>query len=171
MRYRFHELQWSEHELLQQLVSFYCEVWKEPPWFENFWTSDIVLKSIFQSFKNQNAVWRLALDDSGSVVGFTTGHEADRRYLIDFSRRDDFPEFLPEESYYYAAEIAVVQAERHRGLGAELMKLLVADAEQLGLRIVGRTKNELAEKVLAKNGFVKTMFTDGQDSERFYWLR
>jgi len=69
------KLIWNGHpEKFLGIAELYCEIWKEPPWNENFWTVERVMQDIQKELTRPNAVLFSATNDQG-VVGFTWGYE------------------------------------------------------------------------------------------------
>jgi len=151
-----------EEEYRKSLVELYKEIWKEPPWNEFFWTSEMVDEDINFALSQKDFIGKLALN-SNNVVGFTWGYKLPL---------EKFP-FLKEvvgEDVIYIDELAVKSDFRRRKIGSMLTNMLIEDASRLGYDILTlRTDiNGIAYIFYSKLGFEDTSIRDPQYPERTY---
>jgi ribosomal protein S18 acetylase RimI-like enzyme len=155
---------------VESLNQLYCEVWKEPPWEEFFWTHEIVEKYIDDTRSKPNSIW-LLIKTGEQLIGFALGYEVDQVMMQEISGHSGLDHlFDNKRRVFYDAEVAVLTKHRRNGLGSKLILEKVRFAKQVGCQtIVVRTKAESAKIMLTKLGFHDTMISDGSDPERTYW--
>ncbi|MEM5778674.1 MAG: GNAT family N-acetyltransferase [Candidatus Aenigmatarchaeota archaeon] len=137
----------------------YKEIWKEPPWNENFWTDEMVNKDIEYALKQKDFIGKLAVN-SDNVIGFIWG----------YSLPEDKFQFLKLKDSIYIDELAVEKSFRRGGIGTKLTNMLIKDAKKLGYKTVTlRTDvNGIAYSFYFNLGFEDLKIRDPQYQERTY---
>lgn len=155
---------------VMELAEFYCEVWKEPPWNENFWQAEEVADKIRNDLRANNSLWLLA-KINGEIIGFALGHEISSEKFFEMTRQTHCAEFGGGRIFYHA-ELAIKKDFRLQGIGSELMRVLETFAVSSGcLFAVVRTKSVGAMKILENLNFQKTTVEHPGDPERKYWIK
>lgn len=149
-------------EYRKSLVELYKEIWKELPWNEFFWTSEMVDEDINFALSQEDFIGKLALN-SNNVIGFTWG------YRLPLEK---FP-FLKEvvgEDVIYIDELAVKSDFRRRKIGTTLTNMLIGDVSKLGYNTITlRTNtNGFAYIFYKKLGFEDIGVRDPDYPERTY---
>lgn len=161
----------SEHVVGTAKV--YCDVWKEPPWNEHFWTVEGVTADIQRELNKRNACGYVMLNQT-KVVSFTWGYEANRDELAEISgnRKLDII-FSGNKRVFYVDELGTLSQYRLKSLGKEISWQLLSAAEEKGLDLaVLRTeKKAIAARALyEKLGFKELPVSDEQHKTRSYWV-
>ena len=112
----------------KSLIDLYKEIWKEPPWDENFWTDELVNEDIKFALSQKDFSGKAALQTDGGlyVVGFTWGYQLPK---------GQFPFLIPffdEEETFYIDELGVAKPFRGRGTGSKISQLLEEDVDKFG---------------------------------------
>jgi len=158
---------------LQQWAECYCEIWKEPPWLEDFWKPEDVIADFRKEMARKHSVAFLALNE-GSVVGFTHGYSVGRDELKDIAGSDLLDGLFKEnERLFYVDELGVVAKYRGNRISLKLTKALLRAAYVKGLcDIVLRTdiKADAARHVYEELGFTELNVHDAAYPDRTYWL-
>lgn len=164
----------KNEEILRKCARLYCQIWKEPPWNEDFWTVEGVIEDIKKQMKQPNAVGFLALH-RGEVVGFTWGYEVSKEDLREISGVEALDVLFKKGSrVFYIDELGVDSSFRKRGIGEQLSKVLIATARN-SCEIRSFTLRTNIEAVAARNLYVKLGFRDlsirdAEHSQRTYWF-
>ena len=160
-------------EILRQWAKCYCEIWKEPPWNEDFWKPEIVIDDFRKEMRNQDAVAFLAMHN-GSVVGFTHGYSVNRHELQLIAGNNLLDTILKaEERIFYVDELGVTAKYRGNRISFALTRALIDAALTSGvISIILRTdtKAYAARHVYEELGFVELIVHDAKYLERTYWL-
>lgn len=136
--------------LIQQCVKLYCEIWKEPPWHEE-WDEKRVFKDIEKELNEPFAKMILALVNK-QVIGFTWGYLIEKNKLRQISGAEDLDfVFNKNSKVYYIDELGVNILYRGKGIGKDLTdNLLLAMPRIINKIILRIDKNaESARKALA----------------------
>lgn len=160
-------------ELIDEIARLYCEIWKEPPWNEDFWKAENVSKEICDHLLSPHAVIVVALEKK-RVVGFSWGKSVGKQGLGEISSGANLNYIFGSQArVFYVNELAVDKEMRNRNIGSLLAKFLVELANKNGFeKICLRTDQEAiaAQRVYSKIGFRDLAIEDGKHSNRTYWL-
>jgi len=164
----------ENEEFLRKCAELYCEIWKEPPWNENFWTAEGVIEDIRKQIKRLNAIGFLALQ-GGNVIGFTWGYEVDKEDLREISGVEALGILFEKGGrVFYIDELGVSSLFRRRRIGEHLSRILITTVQNsCGIRcFILRTeiKAVAARNLYAKLGFRELSIRDAEHSQRTYWV-
>jgi len=172
--------------LMEQCSELYCQIWKEPPWCEDFWVPEEVRQTLSKELELPGAVCVLAAneytqhpyteydDDKYCVLGFTWGYsvsQEDLRRIAGHEGLDFVFENTPRA--FYIDELGVDPGKRLKGVGRQLTTLLLDHARGQGhRRIVLRTDLRAvpARALYSHLGFTELDVKDAQHENRTYWL-
>lgn len=176
-------------EQIQEIACLYCEIWKESPWNEHFWTPERVVQDVHQQLLEPKAVLLYAVEycpsegccqqESYKIIGFTWGYEVDEEKLCEISGISGW-KFLfgeddnPKRKVFYVDELAVGKDWRGEGYGRELTQELIKQAAELGINclILRTEKKAIAARTLYQRlGFRETDVVDTQYPDRTYWVK
>ncbi|MFC1618128.1 GNAT family N-acetyltransferase [Patescibacteria group bacterium] len=152
-------------KLIDQISELYCQIWREPPWNEDFWKPIEVRATIEQVLDQPSSVMNVKLCGS-DVAGFTWGYRTSRNPVLDHLK-------LSGQSIFYLAELGVNKNYRRQGIGQELSRYLIKQAQAQGeSKIVLRTdlQAQSARRLYQSLGFQELSFFDPQHANRTYWL-
>jgi len=158
---------------LKQWAELYCEIWKEPPWNEDFWKPEEVIKDFQTEMSNPDSAAFLLLVD-GSVKGFTHGYSVNREELRAIANNDLLDTIFSEDKrIYYIDELGVAKECRGLGFGKLLTARLQSEALGMGIRkVVLRTDTQAkaARRVYEESDFIDLKVFDANYPNRTYWL-
>lgn len=186
--------------MLRDMAKQYCDIWKEPPWNENFWKPQNVIRQVFQELSKQDGRLFLSVYKRGlyhceyennhcvsqiprmpsdkermSVAGFTWGYAVAKNNLRKISGGKLLDGIFSKDSYaYYIDELGVAMRFRRSGVGKKLSEVLLKEAERLGYKkVVLRTdkKAEAAISLYKRLGFKDLSVRDEKYPERTYWIK
>jgi len=108
-------------ELVQSLVDCYREVFRAPPWNEDWWTDSLVMDELEQ-YDNRWSASVVALDDSGRVVGFHWGAAYEASEL-----QNELGLNVPSLSgtVLYQKDLGVLEEFRRHGLAKSMINPLL----------------------------------------------
>jgi len=159
---------------LEKCADLYCQIWKEPPWNEDFWTVWGTLESIREDMSKNIARGFVVLSATGEVIGFTWGYGVSIGDMREISGNNGLDHvFRQYKKIFYIAELGVSSYYRGYGLGKRLTKRLIASAKFYGVQaILLRTDIRAipARRLYDLLGFIEMSVTDGQHETRTYWL-
>ena len=163
----------ASEDLLQRCAKLYCEIWKEPPWNEDFWEPEGVMQDLRRGLSMPCVEGFLSLHDF-TVTGFTWGHAVSRREMevISTGSKLDYL-FLNSGRVFYVDELGVASSFRHIGIGETLTKTLLVAAREHDIRAITLRTNKnahAARKLYQKIGFRDLMVEDGKHPDRTYWV-
>lgn len=162
----------GQEDLFKQCAKVYCQIWKEPPWNEDFWKPEQVIQDIKQELTMPDAQCLMAIDKS--VIGFTWGYSVDKEVLRDISQGNKLDIlFSNQVKVYYIDELGVSPGYRKMGIGGVLTSQLIKCAKSDGNSvIVLRTdKQAIAAKIVyTKLGFIEYPISDTRYPDRTYWV-
>lgn len=162
----------SKKDLLNQCAELYCQIWKEPPWNEGFWTSDQVIQDMQNELSMPCSRCFMAINQK--VVGFTWGYSVDKEVMRKISQGSYLDRlFSVQVKVYYIDELGVSTFYRGKGIGKQLTLNLVEYAKTCGHTIVTlRTDKQAVEarSVYEKLGFMEQLITDTKYTDRTYWI-
>lgn len=159
--------------LLVSWSKLYCEIWKEPPWNEDFWQPENVAEDLSREMQYPDAVGFLAVD-RGRVVGFTHGYSVSRdelRIIAGNGLLDHL--FEKNERVYYVDELGVAASHRGRRISLRLTSPLIEHARKCGVGgVTLRTDVEAtaARHVYRELGFTELSIRDAVHPSRTYWF-
>ncbi len=162
----------SDEDLIEETARLYCEIWREPPWEEDFWTVEGVVDDIRRQLANQNAVLMIGINGKG-VVGFTWGYEVSLSQACEMCGHEVSDRFPPGARPFYIDELAVASGKRERGLGYSLSLDCLSEARSHGLNC-GFLRTDIgaipAKRVYSKLGFEDSFLPDPKYPHRTYWF-
>lgn len=184
--------------ILSDMAKLYCEIWKEPPWNEDFWKPIDVMCDVirethmsqarcfmathtrflynFERYNYENGISaeRPSEQERTSVIGFTWGYSVSREDLREISGGNLLGSIFGNgKSVYYIDELGVSLNFRKYGIGKRLSTLLLEEAFSMGFRkVVLRTHKEAEEAIrLYKSlGFRDLTIEDEKYPNRTYWI-
>ena len=164
----------SDFCLREGCAKLYCEIFREAPWCEEFWT----VPQVMEDFSGEAAkpdFLGLAIIDENEVVGFTWGYTVGMLDVRQISGHNglDFLFASNERPVFYIDELGVKPSHRGKGLGMQLTMRLVESAKANGAgSIILRTnkKAERAKSVYMHAGFKDLQIQDSSHEDRTYWL-
>lgn len=173
------EIQEFEEKEYQKVADLYCDIWKEPPWNEDFWTTEKVISDIQKEMAHPWATMLIITVMNGSLqnkcAGFTWGYEVSLNDLREISGTDALDKiFSNGKRVFYIDEFGVRSVVRNQGIGKRLSNTLVQRAQDIGCTIITlRTDIEAqaAKAVYSKIGFEEINVHDTQYKRRTYWLK
>lgn len=160
-------------QVLRSCASLYCQIWREAPWNEDFWTIDGVAEDLKRQAQKSGAKGFFALCGE-QVSGFTWGYSANREDMRKISESADLDHlFSNGECVFYLAELGVCSSFRKHKVGEGLTAHLIASLAKDGVRmVVLRTdvKADAARHLYQKMGFTDLQIKDGKHGNRTYWV-
>jgi ribosomal protein S18 acetylase RimI-like enzyme len=166
--------------LLTSCASLYCQIWREPPWNEDFWQEDEVIKNIKTELAKESAKGFIALNpnqDSGSdgqVIAFTWGYRINQESMRQISGDNKLDGFFNQGKIsFYIDELGVGSGYRHQGLGHRLTSKLINWVKQTDHDLIFlRTEVEAraARHLYSELGFKELDIRDTKERQRSYWL-
>ena len=160
-------------ELLESWAKLYCEIWKEPPWNEDFWQPENVAVDLSREMQNPDAVAYLALDQN-RVVGFTHGYSVSRDELQEIAGNTMLDHlFEKNDRVYYVDELGVATSYRGQRISLYLTASLIEHARER--RVSSVTLRTDVEAVAARHvyrelGFTELTVHDAAHPSRTYWF-
>lgn len=161
-------------EMLEKCADLYCEVWKEPPWNEDFWKPEEVLLDIQKEIAKPFAELLIAQDEKEICLGFTWGYQVlkdDMRFISTSCDLDYL--FEKRAGIWYIDELAVEYDWRKKGIGIKLTERLISQFKASGAEAVTLRTDEkavAARGLYQKIGFQEMSVKDGKYSTRTYWI-
>ena len=171
-RYRLYPLT-PQSEYVVGTTKTYCEIWKEAPWNEDFWTVERVTADIRQELSKQNASGCILLNQT-NVVSFSWGYEVNRDTLAEISGNSKLDILFSDgKRIFYIDELGTLLNYRQENLGKEISWQLLSVAEKKGFDSVvlrTNTKATAARILYQKLGFKELSVFDEQHKDRNYWM-
>lgn len=163
--------------VLERCASLYCEIWKEPPWNEDFWTTEIVMQDLREELALQQSKALLALssdpEQNDAVIGFTWGYRVTQEDMQRISGTLEMDQFFQDAPVFYIDELGVDSKCRVNGVGRELTEDLLQWATDTGHKtVLLRTdlRAEAARVLYKRLGFVELDTLDANEHQRSYWV-
>jgi ribosomal protein S18 acetylase RimI-like enzyme len=159
-------------EMLTSWADLYCEIWKEPPWNEDFWKVSDVIADFRKEMCNPHTEAFLALDGN-RVVGFTHGYSVGSQEMREIAGSDLLDGLFKNiEHVYYVDELGVAKAYRGRHISIDLTYSLIRAAQAQGLTCITLRTDKLAGA--ARGLYEKLMFKELEVCDvaypnRTYW--
>lgn len=165
----------SYPDLREGCALLYCEIFREPPWCEEFWTTHQVLSDLSAQAAKSGFLGLTIITDDNELIGFTWGYVVDRSDARQISGHNGLDYLFESDGrpVFYIDELGVKQTHRGKGLGKQLTRRLVEAARENGIgSIILRTskKAEMAKAVYLHTGFVDLQIQDSSHEDRTYWL-
>lgn len=164
-------------EVLLGCAELYCQIWKEPPWNEDFWKAEDVRRDILRDSQKPAGECFIATFQNGNgheVAGFTWGYMSSREHLTEISGSNFFMNSpLLDGNVFYVDELGVNSDFRGHGIGKHLSDQLILNAKANGAdSLVLRTDEKaLAARALyALLGFNEIPVRDANFPGRTYWF-
>ena len=160
--------------IVEQWTELYCEIWKEPPWNEDFWKPTEVWQEIYREITdNRHGEAFLALNGR-KVVGFTHGYSVSCQGMREVAGSDLLDGlFEHTERVYYIDELGVAKECRGRHISTDLTRSLIQAAQNHSLACVTlRTDTQAiaARHLYQKLGFTELAVCDAKYPDRTYWI-
>ena len=163
----------SGGHVVRKTAQLYCEIWRESPWNEDFWTVPAVSDDIFQQAEKPAFVGLVAVQED-DVLGFTWGYAVDKLSIREIAGHEKLDVvFCDDEQMFYVAELGVASTHRGKKVGEHLTRKLIDSAKDSGIKsVLLRTniKAERARALYAHLGFVDLCIEDEVHKDRTYWL-
>jgi ribosomal protein S18 acetylase RimI-like enzyme len=163
----------TRKETLQKCAALYCEIFEEPPWNENDWTVDKVLRDMLGQTTRLGFCGLLAWVGEENV-GFTWGYLVSKEEMREIASADDL-DFLFENNQriFYVDELGVGSPFRGNQCGAMLSRELIAQVRKgksTSIVILRTDKAaQAARSLYSRLGFVNLHIRDGIYPNRTYW--
>jgi ribosomal protein S18 acetylase RimI-like enzyme len=163
----------DQTDTTRQFALLYCQIWKEPPWNEDFWTPEDVLQTLSKKMQLPEAECFLA-QNQGLIIGFTRGYSVNRQELAEIAGGEQL-NFIMESTprIFYIDELGVAPNGRCHGIGRALTMKLIKHAKTRGLNLVVLRTERLAlpaRAVYRHLGFTELDVKDSRHESRTYWL-
>jgi ribosomal protein S18 acetylase RimI-like enzyme len=164
--------------LLTSCAELYCQIWKEPPWNENFWQVQDVEKKIVEAVSKSGSIAFLATENSLlalslKVIGFTWAFPVTASELAVIAGHEQLNlVFEQATKVLYLAELGVGSAYRKHSFGLTMTKDLISQAKRMGWElIILRTDIEAvsARRLYSRLGFQEMPVNDTSHPTRTYW--
>lgn len=168
------EMRKASEKMLWDCAKLYCQIWREEPWNEEFWTPEVVIQDMRKEMARPCAEGYLAINIYNSqVIGFTWGYSVSQSemQIISGNEKLNFL-FSANNRVFYVDELGVAKEHRHHGIGNSLAANLLVAAMIRGINlIVLRTnkKAEAATSIYREIGFQNLLIEDQQHPDRTYW--
>ena len=160
--------------LARKCAQLYCQVWKEPPWCEDFWQAEDVLANLKVELAKPRALCWLATSARQEVIGFSWGYGVNRDDLTKISGNSQLAQSLNGTAeLFYVDELGVNIKKRQHGVGKRLTRQLIDYAANCGYsKIILRTDIRAipARTLYAHLGFKELTVQDSAHQTRNYWL-
>jgi RimJ/RimL family protein N-acetyltransferase len=164
----------TNSQLGRSLSEMYCDVWREPPWNEDFWVPSEVKKELVEQNSRDSAVGCYAFCEN-RTIGFTLGYQIQKEEMREISSGMMFDYlFLNGDIIFYIDELAVENRFRNNGIANSLCQELIECAIDFGAQtFILRTDVRAlpARRVYQKNGFWDTEIKDGKHETRTYLIK
>jgi len=166
----------ADQGMLEKCAEIYCQIWREPPWNEDFWTvpkvmDDMVIE-LDKSFSNGFA----AMNEVDEVVGFVWGYAVSKQELRSICGSEELDYLFVDEKdqLYYIDELGVSFCHRIKGIGTALSWRLINAAREDNFSWFVLRTDQLAiaaRKLYSKMGFQELSIRDAKYSGRSYWAK
>jgi len=160
----------------QEIARIYCQIWKEPPWNEDFWTEEAVVEDLQKQSKKPGALILAASNGSAEIVGFTWGYKTSIADMAEISglSEDLWEGIIGKDNSFYIDELGVDIGSRGKGIGTALAEELLKEVSRDGIKCVllrTDTRATPARRVYEKVGFRELPIRDANHENRTYWLK
>lgn len=162
----------TKKETLQKCASLYCEIFKEPPWNEN-WAVDKVLQDM-EAQAAMPGFCGLFAREEGKIIGFAWGYLVSKIEMRKIAGNAELDFVFEEcERIFYADELGVSAPFRGKEYGMKLSQGLIDQVKKDNRTsvIVLRTdeKARTARNLYHRLGFIDLHVRDSVYKDRTYW--
>lgn len=171
------KLIWAEErKQFLKLAELYCQIWKDPPWNEDFWTVNDVMKDMEEQSLKPQAIILAATNGSMEMIGFTWGYETNISGLADISgiSADLWKDVIGKRTPFYIDELGVAREKRGHGIGKNLVKKLLSEISLINIDCITLRTDMAAmpaRKIYSAAGFQELQLRDAKHKNRTYWLK
>jgi len=163
-------------ENCRKTAKLYCEIWKEPPWNEDFWKPKKVIRDLQEQMAKQNAIFLIATNETTEIIGFTWGYEINIAELSQISgvSVNVWKKEIRKKGLFYIDEFGVKGIYRGMGIGQRLVKELLKQISCFDINCIILRTDALAipaRTVYSKVGFKESVIHDAEHQDRTYWLK
>ncbi len=160
----------------QATAKLYCQIWKEPPWNEDFWDPNEVVKDIQKQITKLNAIFLIAINGASEVLSFTWGYQVNINELSKISgvETEIWQKIVGNSNVFYIDEFGTQKKHRKQGIGTKLAKELLKQLSKTDMDLVTlRTDKSAvpARTVYSQLGFKEIGIQDAKYKNRTYWLK
>jgi ribosomal protein S18 acetylase RimI-like enzyme len=162
------------HEKAIMCAELYCQIWKEPPWLEDFWKSDKVLDDMKKQLSKDSSICIFAetINPHLCIVGFTWGYVVSQADMRSICGNNSLDFIFNGGKVFYVDELGVSASHRNCGIGKSLTKELINLVKEKLIKTAVLRTNVLAESartVYREMGFVDLKISDKKYSDRTCW--
>lgn len=161
-------------ERAMMCANLYCQIWKEPPWLEDFWKSEEVLADMEKQLNKSGSICVFAEANNSQVVGFTWGYNVSQSDARDMCGNDNLDFIFNGGKVFYVDELGVDRLFRNHGIGKLLTGEIIKLAKENGIKTVILRTSILAESaktVYKEMNFSDLYIRDEKYPDRTYWSR
>ena len=177
-------------DVFESWAQLYCEIWKEPPWNEEFWNAKSVKMDFVSELSRLHGEAFLAIDNctlsfenpdgivfsrpGQKTVGFTHGYSVScyEMRMIAGSGILNFL-FKKDQRVYYIDELGVAKDYRGQHISLMLTKLMLQTISSHGIKTVALKTDKdaaVARSLYMKLGFKEVVGIDAKYPNRTYWV-
>jgi ribosomal protein S18 acetylase RimI-like enzyme len=160
-------------ETMKMWAELYCEIWKEPPWNEDFWKPREVKGEFRKELSRPHGEAFLALENQ-KVVGFTHGYSVSCQEMREVAGNGLLNKlFKHTNRVYYIDELGVAKEYRGRHISIDLTNSLIQAVKCHGITCITlRTDMQAmaARNLYQKLGFKELKVCDAKYPNRTYWV-
>lgn len=158
---------------LEKCAELYCAIWREPPWNEDFWKPEAVMRDLAKELAEPFAQIVLASAQE-EIIGFTWGYQVSKEKMAEISGNNqmDFL-FTKNARIFYIDELGVSSRYRQMGIGKDLSQKLLCLARESNANLVLLRTDILAVSariLYEKLGFQELPVRDKKYPDRSYWM-
>jgi len=164
--------------LIKKCAHLYCEIWREPPWCENFWVPEQVVEDIVSQINKSDSKFFLACSPAfphPEVIGFTWGYRVTVEEMQKICASDQLNILFSDgKAVFYIDELGVALNYRKKGVGKKLSILLLNSLNPGKIhRVTLRTDIAAvaARTLYTKIGFKELSTRDANYPDRTYWVK
>ena len=161
---------------IQATAQLYCEIWKEPPWNEDFWKPEEVVRDIKTQLTKPNAIFLIATNGTDEVIGFTWGYQVSTGILSEISgvSVEDWRKVISNKEVFYIDEFGTKRSYRRKGIGTKLVRELLEQLSHTDIKLTTLRTNKSAlpaRAIYSQMGFQEIGIQDTKHQDRTYWMR
>jgi len=166
----------SSRSDLEALAKLYCKIWKDPPWNEDFWKPEEVVRDIKTQLTKPNAIFLIATNGTDEVIGFTWGYQVSIEELSEISGVlvEVWQKVVGNEKVFYIDEFGTEKSYRGQGIGTKIAHELLEQLSRTDIKLATLRTDKLAlpaRTIYARIGFQELDIQDAKFQERTYWLK
>ncbi len=174
-RGRFHiePLLIENASLTENVAKIYCQIWKEPPWNEDFWNVKDVVSGLKQELRVSES-YGFVVSNHDEIVSFTWGYRVNVAKLAQIAGHNQLDYLFNGKlrKVFYIDELGTAKEYRGNKIGKELSWQLLSVMEKQGFDLVLlRTDVQaiVARNLYQKLGFQELPIFDKKHQHRTYW--